>query len=133
LVLREGKTDKDILNAGNIIVEHNNKPPKRRENGTLYYNYSYVKVPKIKTMKVYYTIDIQKTTLKKLDNTIIPILDAYVISKLDIGFFSNCFKTLTNNLKRIIRHKLYNDNEDIDIILNYDKTKDYNAMLREGE
>ena len=129
LVLKEGKTDKDILNGGNIIVEHNNKPPKHRENGTLYYNYSYVKVPKIKTMKVYHTIDIQ-TRLAKYDNTIIPILVAYVISKPDIRFFSNRFKTLTNNLKRIIRHELYNDNEDIDVILNYDKTKDYNAMLR---
>lgn len=133
LILKEGKTDKDILNAGNIIVEHNNKPPKHRENGTLYYNYSHVKVPKIKTIKVYHIINIQKTTLTKDQNTVIPILYASVTSKPDINFFSNRFKTLTNRLKGIIRHELYNDNEDIDIILNYDKTKDYNAMLREQE
>jgi len=134
-----GKTDRDILDKENIIKEEkgNNKPLMYRENGTAYYNHSYKKIPKSQMKKVSYKIEIHKVESASEDTgyKFVSALSTCVkgeAGKPDVTARSKIsVKKLLGYLKYNVRSVIYNNRDDIDITFDYDKTKDYNAMLLE--
>jgi hypothetical protein len=163
LVLKEDKTDKDLVyesgkgkrKKNKFIVERKDKPLIKRYNGNTFPQYSYTKTSgsSSKIQKVYYKVQLYKGTyLRKTKSRGIvkecPALqghlegypdikgEIYSLEK-EIPIYEDPIKGLINSVLRVIRnqirYKLYDNDESIDIILEYDTTKDYQAILKPKE
>lgn len=117
----KGKTDHDIVDTEKLIEQKQNN-----KDGTKYYIFKKIK----KTKKVYETIKIQNCA-SVTRTSIQPLLYVQVEGKPEIAAIATNLKTLLKRSRERIRSALYNNNEEVDIILNYDKKIDYNAMLLE--
>jgi hypothetical protein len=80
-----GKTDRDILDKENIIKEEekgrNNNPLNYRDNGTIYHNYAFIKIPKSQMRKIHCTICMYIGTCERKinnNNVMLPALFGYI-------------------------------------------------------